>query len=182
MASYIITKEIARQAAGMITRKMYEEKDNTLEGNEKKLGDFIAKKYFPKEVLEAVEKYGDYLGHCNYIFVFSHYKGEKQKHLCLGTTVKIPCGRSGAEIDYDDYKLVVRILGAKEAHRKDKEGTRQTLREQIMKLRTYSRVEKEAPELLPYIPAPAEPKKLPAPQWDDLRKLLQEINTNFKTK
>lgn len=171
MASYVITKEVAKNAANCLVEKKWERVEKELTQREHEYGAKLARKYYPKDVLDFVAKYPQYIGYITYFYV-------RCKHLPsarIDTEIKLPCALTDFTVDSDEYQEAVKIRNAWSELRKEKERVRKSLIDEILKLRTYNRVKEQVPELLPFLPEPKEEKQLPAVDFGNFRAYIKNI-------
>ena len=171
MASYVISRVVARNAADELIKKKFEKVENELTQREYAVGEKLARKYYPSDVLDFVAERFGYVGYITYFYVKHDYLSSKR----IDTKIKIPCALTTFNVDYNDYNEVVKIREAWGEIRKEKEKVKQKLIDDILKLRTYNRVKEQVPELLPFLPEPKEEKQLPTADFGYFRKCIKQI-------
>lgn len=171
MASYVITKDVAKRAADVLVKKKWERVEKELTQREYEYGAKLARKYYPKEVLDFVAEHSIYVGYMTCFYV----RCERQPGKRIDTEIKLPCARTDITVDRDEYDEVVKIRNAWDKLTKERQRVRDSLVDEILKLRTYNRVKEQVPELLPLLPAPKEEKQLPAVEFGNFRAYIKNI-------
>ena len=171
MASYTITKDMARSAANKLANKKWERVENELTQREYEYGTILARKYYPKVVLDFLAEYSNYTGYITCFYV--RYESLSSKRIDTG--IKLPCAKTEFTVDWDEYKEVGKIRNAWDELRNEKDRVRKSLIDEILKLRTYHRVKEQVPELLPFLPEPEEEKQLPAVDFGNFRAYIKNI-------
>ena len=171
MASYVISREVARKAATELIKKKFEEVENELTQREYVFSEKLARKYYPKKVLDLVAEYPNYLGFTTYFYV---------RHDCmtnrrLDTEVKIPVAMTTIKVDAYEYSEAEKIRKAWKKISDEKENIKQRIIDDILRLRTYNRVKELVPELLPFLPEPKDEKQLPAADFDYFRECIKQV-------
>lgn len=144
----VITKSAANSAAKKMVDQLFNEELEALEKRQRELGDCIAKKYLSAGVLKAVEAYHVYVGYRTNFYV----RDETSDSLELVTNIKLPIRRRDIVISTAEYKEVSDTVTNIGIIKSKKYSTRLKLQNQILSMRTYKRLEKEAPNLLEYFP------------------------------
>lgn len=144
----VITKSAAISAAKKMVDQLFDEELEALRKRERALGDRIAKKYFSAGLLKAVETYYEYVGCCTSFYV----SDETSDSLELLTNIKLPMRSNRRSISTAEYKEVSVIVANIGIIKSRKYSTRVKIANQILSMRTYKRLEKEAPNLLEYFP------------------------------
>ena len=171
MASYIITKEMAINAACCLVRKKFEKKEEELTKKEHALGEFLARKYYPDPVLQVISLYTEYVGYYSSFYV----KYENLPSRRIDTLLRLPTHKNEVYVSIEDYKAVCKFRDKWDNIRKEKRNTETYLIDEILKIRTYNRVKEQAPELLPFLPKEKEEKKLPSVSYDNFRAFVKSI-------
>lgn len=145
----VITKSAANSAAKKMADQLFNEELEVLEKRERALGDRLAKKYLSADLLKAVETYYEYVGSRTTFYVARY---ETDDEVQIDTNIKLPIRKSTAIISTAEYKEVSDTITSIKTLRSKKYSTRVKLQNQILSMRTYKRLEKEAPNLLEYFP------------------------------
>lgn len=162
---------MARRAAECLVRKKFEQEERELTKEEHELGECLALKYYPNEVLGFLVVYADYVGYYSGVYV----KCENLPSKRIDTSMKLPTNKNEVRVNIKEYEAVCAVLDKWKKLREKKAATTDYLMEEIMKLRTYKRVAEQAPELLPFLPEAKEEKKLPAVNYGNLRAFVKSI-------
>ena len=171
MASYVITKDVAKNAAKELVKKKWERVEKELTQREYECGAKLAHKYYPKEVLDFVAEYSNYVGCMNSFYV----RCEGLPARRIDTAIKLPGVLNYITVGCDEYNEVAKIRNAWDKITKEKQRVKEGLVDEILKLRTYNRVKEQVPELLPLLPAPKEEKQLPAVEFGNFRAYIKNI-------
>ena len=171
MASYVITQEMARNAANCLVKKKFEQIEEKLTKKEYEFGEFLARKYFSDVVLQVVSLYAEYVGFYSSFYV----KHENLPSIRIDTSLKLPTHKNLVLINIDEYRAVREIRNEWKKLKDKESDTKTYLTNEILKLRTYKRVKEQAPELLPFLPEAKEEKKLPSVNYGNLRSFVKSI-------
>lgn len=162
---------MATNAAKCLVSKKFEQEEKELTKREHEYGEFLARKYYPSDVLQFLSKYADYVGYYSSLYV--KIEGFSSKK--IATSLKLPTRKNLIMVELEEYEEVRKIMVRWNKLREKKDGTAKYLEEEILKLRTYKRVAEQAPELLPFLPEAKEEKKLPAVNYGNLRAFVKSI-------
>ena len=162
---------MAKNAACCLVRKKFEKKEAELTKKEIEYGDFLARKYYPDDVLQFVSLYAEYVGCCSGFYV--RCTGNCGRR--INSSLKLPANKNDIYVDIEEYEAVCKFRNEWDKLKNQKDSILEYLKEEIFKLRTYNRVKEQAPELLPFLPKEKEEKKLPSVNCGNLRAFVKSI-------
>lgn len=172
-----ITKQMASDAAKAIADDLYRKQITEAKAAVYEAASDIVLKYIPTPVLAMAKEYPDYVGATTSVHLKSY---DKDGYLLYSIHAILPYSLPQAcnyiNVCQADYFPLLKLYDVYNGLVKSRDKEQIRFRDALLELRTIKAVKRSMPEALTYLDVPAE-INLPVRVYDDLRQILQTINT-----